>query len=97
MQPGMGGGEFGEGDPAEGFDDQGRPTGPRGRAAEREDPLGRPNRTRDWQDHRGHVPKAGETPLQRAQRVMEELRRRLSDPSRSVEELDYLRRLLSPY
>jgi hypothetical protein len=34
---------------------------------------------------------------QRAQRVLEELRRRLADPSRSREETDYLERLLKRY
>lgn len=85
-----------DGEPGE-MDGRGDPGSPRGRAAEREDPLGRPQRTRGVEDHQGRVPKAGETPLQRAQRVMEELRRRMSDPSRGQEEMDYLRRLLSPY
>ena len=34
---------------------------------------------------------------QRAQRVLEELRRRLADPFRPREEMDYLERLLKRY
>jgi hypothetical protein len=34
---------------------------------------------------------------QRAQRVLEELRRRLADPTRPREEMDYLERLLRRY
>ena len=34
---------------------------------------------------------------QRAQRVLEELRRRLGDPNREQEEIDYLERLLRSY
>jgi hypothetical protein len=34
---------------------------------------------------------------QRAQRVLEELRRRLGDPSRAQDEIDYLERLLRSY
>jgi hypothetical protein len=37
---------------------------------------------------------AGATPAQRAQRILEELRRKLGDPSRQQEELDYFERLL---
>jgi hypothetical protein len=36
----------------------------------------------------------GAPPAQRAQRVLEELRRRIGDPSRPQEELEYLDRLL---
>jgi len=36
------------------------------------------------------------TAAQRARKVLEELRRRLSDPSRAREELDYLERLIKP-
>ncbi len=33
---------------------------------------------------------------QKARKVLEELRRRLSDPNRAREELDYLERLIKP-
>jgi hypothetical protein len=40
------------------------------------------------------VPEAGESAAQRAQRILEELRRKLGDPTRPQEELDYFDRLL---
>jgi hypothetical protein len=40
------------------------------------------------------VPSAGESASQRAQRILEELRRKLGDPTRPREELDYFERLL---
>ncbi|MDP3407874.1 TIGR02302 family protein [Bosea sp. (in: a-proteobacteria)] len=90
-QPGEGGepgeGAFGEPD--------GQPSGrPSAQQRGREDPLGRPQRQRDWADGRVRVPGADESATQRARRILEELRRRLGDPSRPMEELDYLERLL---
>lgn len=70
---------------------QGRPSA---QQRGREDPLGRPQRQRDWADGRVRVPGADESATQRARRILEELRRRLGDPSRPMEELDYLERLL---
>lgn len=73
---------------------QGDPQG-RGQASQRDnDPLGRPTRNRDYSDGRVHVPEAGESAAQRAQRILEELRRKLGDPTRPQEELDYFDRLL---
>jgi uncharacterized protein (TIGR02302 family) len=62
--------------------------------AERDDndPLGRPQRTRDLDDGRDALP--GATPAERAARVLEELRRRLGDFERPRLELDYFERLL---
>jgi hypothetical protein len=40
------------------------------------------------------VPGADESATQRARRILEELRKRLGDPLRPAEELDYLERLL---
>ena len=40
------------------------------------------------------VPGADESATQRARRILEELRKRLGDPQRPTEELDYLERLL---
>ena len=57
-----------------------------------EDPLGRPNRTGAVDPGKNLVP--GEIDVQRARRVLEDIRRRLSDPSRPRIELDYLERLL---
>lgn len=89
-QPGEGEGNdnaFGEPD--------GRPAGrPSAQQRTRDDPLGRPQRQRDWADGRVRVPGADESATQRARRILEELRRRLGDPSRPLEELDYLERLL---
>jgi uncharacterized protein (TIGR02302 family) len=58
------------------------------------DPLGRPTRSRSYSDGMVRVPGRGETAAERAARVLEELRRRLSDPTRPRFELDYLERLL---
>jgi uncharacterized protein (TIGR02302 family) len=93
MQPGEPGEGEGEGQ-AYGEPDgrqQGRPS-----AQQRgsEDPLGRPQRQRDWADGRVKVPGADESATQRARRILEELRKRLGDPLRPAEELDYLERLL---
>jgi uncharacterized protein (TIGR02302 family) len=90
-QPGEGG-EPGEGAFGEPY---GQPSGrPSAQQRGREDPLGRPQRQRDWADGRVRVPGADESATQRARRILEELRRRLGDPSRPMEELDYLERLL---
>jgi uncharacterized protein (TIGR02302 family) len=60
------------------------------------DPLGRPLRGREWGDELSKmVP--GEMDVQRVRRILEELRRRLSDPSRPQIELDYIERLLKDY
>lgn len=56
------------------------------------DPLGRPLRGRDVDDSSVKVP--GEIDVQRARRILEELRRRFADPLRPQIELDYIERLL---
>ncbi|MCM5556653.1 TIGR02302 family protein [Pleomorphomonas sp. JP5] len=60
------------------------------------DPLGRPTGRRgpDFGDGT-KVP--GEIEVQRARRLLEELRRRYADPDRPPLELDYLRRLIAPF
>jgi uncharacterized protein (TIGR02302 family) len=74
-------------------DGPGFPDGQEADAADRTDPLGRPVRNRDFgDDYTVKVP--DEIDTQRARRVLEELRRRLSDPSRPQLELEYLDRLL---
>lgn len=62
------------------------------------DPLGRP-RANANHNPGSNTPfdPLGTPAVQRAQRVLEELRRRLSDPSRPHEEMDYLERLLRRY
>lgn len=62
-------------------------------AQEDTDPLGRPTRARRY-DPGSNVRIPGEIEAQRARRVLEELRRRIGDPSRPQLELDYLERLL---
>ncbi|WP_428698664.1 TIGR02302 family protein [Stappia sp.] len=61
-----------------------------------EDPLGRPRRT-EGPDFGERVRVPDEIDVQRARRILEELRRRFSDPSRPMIELDYLERLLRRY
>ena len=74
----------------------GDPFGPSPEAADRTDPLGRPVRTREYgDDFTVKVP--DEIDVQRARRVLEELRKRLSEPLRPRLELDYLERLLRDF
>ena len=60
------------------------------------DPLGRPRGGNSINSASRFDP-LGIPAAQRAQRVLEELRRRLGDPSRNQEEIDYLERLLRSY
>ncbi|GEP02375.1 hypothetical protein MOX02_04130 [Methylobacterium oxalidis] len=86
--------EMAEGE-GEGQQEGGQQPGQQGQAGSRDDdPLGRPTRGRDMSDGRVRVPTADESAVQRARRIMEELRRKLGDPSRPREELDYFERLL---
>jgi len=59
------------------------------------DPLGRPLRGREYDDMTVKIP--GEIDVQKVRRILEELRRRLADPSRPQIELDYIERLLKDY
>lgn len=60
------------------------------------DPLGRPLRGREFgDDFTVKIP--GEIDVQRARRILEELRRRLGDTLRPQIELDYIERLLKDY
>lgn len=89
MQQGSQPGEqAGEGEP----NGQGRS----GRDSANPDPLGREARERGDQSRSQYDP-VGTPAAQRAQRVLEELRRRLGDPSRPRDELDYFERLLRRY
>ncbi len=58
------------------------------------DPLGRPTARNRRYDPNAKYDPLGSTPALRAQRVLEELRRRLGDTARPQDELDYLERLI---
>jgi uncharacterized protein (TIGR02302 family) len=68
----------------------------RAEGSEDTDPLGRPM-SADPLNPRARFDPMGVPAAQRAQRVLEELRKRLADPSRPREEMDYLERLLKRY
>jgi len=70
-------------------------TGP-ARANNETDPLGRPLRGRDYGDD-VTVKVPGEIDVQRARRILEELRKRFADPARPQLELDYIERLLKDF
>lgn len=87
--------EMAQGQQGEGQQGEGQQPGQEGQAGARDDdPLGRPTRGKEMSDGRVRVPTADESAVQRARRIMEELRRKLGDPSRPQEELDYFERLL---
>lgn len=77
---------------------QGRPGGTRERADSNTDtdPLGRPRHGHDLGDD-ASVKVPGEIDVQRARRILEELRRRYADPLRPQIELDYIERLLKDF
>jgi len=81
---------------------EGQEAGPGNRAGRQQnsgnttDPLGRPLNGREWSDDLT-VKIPGEIDVQRVRRILEELRRRLADPSRPQIELDYIERLLKDY
>lgn len=83
-----------QGDQNEGAQAGGQP-GQAGRNAS-SDPLGRESRSRGDQSRSAYDPLGTPAP-QRAQQLLEELRRRLADPNRPSIELDYLERLLRRY
>ncbi len=60
------------------------------------DPLGRPLRGHDYSDN-SSVKVPGDIDVQRARRILEELRKRFGEFTRPQEELDYLQRLLKSY
>jgi uncharacterized protein (TIGR02302 family) len=66
------------------------------RAQQDTDPLGRPLRGREYSDD-ATVKVPGEIDVQRARRIIEELRKRFGDFARPQEELDYIERLLKNY
>jgi uncharacterized protein (TIGR02302 family) len=66
------------------------------RAQQETDPLGRPLRGRDYGDDTT-VKVPGEIDVQRARRILEELRRRFGENFRPQLELDYIERLLRDF
>jgi uncharacterized protein (TIGR02302 family) len=66
------------------------------RAGEETDPLGRPLRGREFGDDTS-VKVPGEIDVQRARRILEELRKRLGESVRPQLELDYIERLLKDF
>lgn len=66
------------------------------RGQQETDPLGRPLRARRYGDDFS-VKIPGDIDVQRARRIIEELRRRFGDVTRPQEELDYIQRLLKGY
>ncbi len=66
------------------------------REGQETDPLGRPLRGRDYGDD-SSVKVPGDIDVQRARRIIDELRKRYGDFARPQEELDYIQRLLKDY
>jgi hypothetical protein len=95
MGQGQGGQQMGQGPGRPGLGRPGR-AGRQGRADSETDPLGRPLRGRDYGDD-SSVKVPGEIDVQRARRILEELRRRFADPERPKLELDYIERLLREF
>jgi len=79
----------------DGQDGRGNRAGRQQSAGKATDPLGRPLRGRDVDDMTVKIP--DEIDVQRVRRILEELRRRLADPTRPQLELDYIERLLKDY
>jgi hypothetical protein len=65
------------------------------RAQQETDPLGRPRHGRDYDDSTVKVP--GEIDVQRARRILEELRKRFGENFRPQLELEYIERLLRDF
>jgi uncharacterized protein (TIGR02302 family) len=91
---GEGEGEGESADHGEGSGDQ--QASPDGRSTPREDPLGR--QTRDNRQENGRFTRQGSRSNVelRLEEVIKELRKRLGDPTRARDEIDYLERLLKP-
>jgi hypothetical protein len=75
----------------------GQPGGRQSRAQQETDPLGRPMRSRGEYNDDTTVKVPGEIDVQRARRILEELRRRFGESFRPQLELDYLERLLRDF
>lgn len=93
----MNGQAGGDGPGTEGEEEEGQGSPGQFGAADAIDPLGRPaGRERAFNPGARFDP-MGIPAAERARRVLEELRRRLGEPARPREELDYLERLLRRY
>ena len=68
----------------------------RARSDDDTDPLGRPLRGREYGDD-SNVKVPGDIDVQRARRIIEELRKRYGEIGRPQEELDYIERLLKSF
>jgi uncharacterized protein (TIGR02302 family) len=87
----------GEGQAGEPGDDPGQPGRASNNGQERQDPLGRPTRNPRANDNARFDRQGGRGSMElKIDDVIRELRRRLGDPSRPREELDYFERLLRP-
>ena len=85
----------GRGDPEQAGEGEGPATGEAsGEERDEADPLGRPTARNRRYDPNARYDPLGSTPALRAQRVLEELRRRLGEAARPQDELDYLERLI---
>lgn len=85
----------GRGDPEQAGDGEGPAMGEAsGEERDEADPLGRPMARNRRYDPNARYDPLGSTPALRAQRVLEELRRRLGEAARPQDELDYLERLI---
>ncbi len=67
-----------------------------GQGGQRKDPFGRPERTQG-PDFGTSVQVPDEIDIQRAREILDELRKRLGEPSRPMLELDYLERLIKQF
>lgn len=81
---------------AEQMMDKGEAQAGKGQGNSGKDPLGRPDRS-NRPDLGLSVKVPDEIDIQRAREVLDELRRRLGDPTRPMIELDYLERLIRSY
>ncbi|QGM44879.1 TIGR02302 family protein [Methylocystis heyeri] len=84
----------GEDGQAEEDSDGGQGGQSRGRMGSGQDPLGRAAGAQGRYDSHSRYDPMGLPPAQRARKVQDEVRRRLGQPERPAEELDYLQRLL---
>ena len=84
--------------PQDGYEPQPPQGGPTftPRADQETDPLGRPLRGKEYGDDFS-VKVPGEIDVQRARRILEELRRRFGETFRPQIELDYIERLLKDF
>lgn len=93
----MNGQAGGEGSGTEGEEEEGQGSPGQFGANDGTDPLGRPAGSERAFNPGARFDPMGIPATERARRVLEELRRRLGDPARPREEMDYLERLLRRY